>query len=401
MLILDWQRKLRLRKSGFSKVPGVLETVDFKTVIAEERVRSERTRIGFSLLAFRSRETNQTSRTMLNLQVAAKERLRILDKIGWLDRDTLGVMMPITTTDDAIRVADEICQKIERKGQPVPDYEVFAYPLTHNENDEDQTREDASDTSLETLVLEECKKLAEELNTTISTATEHYTTAIDDTIAHRNATPARTVHPMSQLFVLPMPYWKRLLDIVGASVGLVLTAPILLVSMLAIKLTSPGPAVFSQYRTGLGGRKFKIYKLRSMVTDAEERKRDLMELNEQDGPAFKIASDPRVTPVGRFLRATSIDELPQLWNVLKGDMSLVGPRPLPCNETDSCHGWLRRRLDVTPGLTCAWQTQPQRNQISFDDWTRMDVRYIQERSVWTDLKHVWRTIGVVFGRRSV
>ncbi len=401
MLMFNWQCKLRRRTARKCGVPGVMETIDFKSVIAEERVRTERTRIGFSLLAFRSNDTDQAAATMHNLQVAAKERLRILDKIGWLDRDTLGVLMPITTTNDAIQVAEEICRKLKQKGKPAPEYEVFAFPLTQTHPPEEQGSSDTNDSSLEAIVLEECKKLQQELDATTSSANDHSSASTEDTSAFRSTAPTRAVHSMSQLFVHPMPYWKRLLDIVGASFGLILTSPILLTSMLAIKLTSPGPAVFSQYRTGLGGRRFKIYKLRSMVTDAEERKRELMELNEQDGPAFKIASDPRVTPVGRFLRATSIDELPQLWNVLKGDMSLVGPRPLPCNETDSCHGWLRRRLDVTPGLTCAWQTQPQRNQISFDDWTRMDVRYIQERSVWTDFKHVWHTIGVVLGRRSV
>ena len=400
MLISVWQRVFNSHKANLQKVPGVLSTTEFKRIIAEERVRSERTHIGFSLVTFRATSPQDKPNTLLNLQLTAIERLRVLDKIGWLDRDTVGVLMPITSSSDAIHVAEEINAKLAQRQHSIPEFEVFTYPLTE-QSDRNNDSHHAGNSDLEDKILKECSDLQEMLETEKSN--EGGTSAAPtDTQAVDPSTSANyVVHPMTDLFIRPMPVWKRLLDITGASVGLIATAPMLLLSMLAIKVTSPGPAIFSQKRTGLAGRKFRIYKLRSMVTDAETRKKELMDLNEQDGPAFKIAHDPRITPVGRFLRATSIDELPQLWNVLIGDMSLVGPRPLPCSETDACHGWLRRRLDVTPGLTCGWQTQPERNRITFDDWTRMDVRYIQERSMWTDVKHVWRTFGVIVGRRSV
>jgi lipopolysaccharide/colanic/teichoic acid biosynthesis glycosyltransferase len=124
-----------------------------------------------------------------------------------------------------------------------------------------------------------------------------------------------------------------------------------------------------------------------------------MTMNEQDGPAFKIKNDPRITRVGRLIRSTSIDELPQLWNVLRGDMSLVGPRPLPCNETESCHGWLRQRLDVTPGLTCIWQVRG-RSKVSFADWVRMDVQYIRSRSLGGDVKLLLQTVPAVVSRKG-
>lgn len=149
--------------------------------------------------------------------------------------------------------------------------------------------------------------------------------------------------------------WKRVLDVFVATVGLLTLIPVFASIAAIIKLTSPGPVFYRQRRSGLGGRGFAMVKFRSMTTDADQRKPALLELSEQDGPAFKLENDPRVTPFGGLLRRLSIDELPQLWNVLVGDMSLVGPRPLPGDETDKCQTWHHRRLDVTPGITCIWQ----------------------------------------------
>ena len=142
-----------------------------------------------------------------------------------------------------------------------------------------------------------------------------------------------------------------------------------------------------------------MYKFRSMIPDAEVHKASLMTMNEQDGPAFKIERDPRVTRLGSVLRKSSLDELPQLWNVLKGDMSLVGPRPLPCEETRNCEGWHRRRLNVTPGITCHWQVNG-RSRESFADWARADIAYTARRTVWKDLKILWKTIPAVITCRG-
>jgi lipopolysaccharide/colanic/teichoic acid biosynthesis glycosyltransferase len=156
---------------------------------------------------------------------------------------------------------------------------------------------------------------------------------------------------------------------------------------------------FKQWRSGRGGRPFLCYKFRTMVVDAESRKKQLLARNEQDGPAFKIQDDPRVTPLGRFLRKTSIDELPQFWNVLRGEMSLVGPRPLPCHEAEACRGWLRRRLDATPGLTCIWQVYG-RSRVSFAEWVRMDLRYIRSCTLWHDVKLILQTVPAVLLKRT-
>jgi lipopolysaccharide/colanic/teichoic acid biosynthesis glycosyltransferase len=193
-----------------------------------------------------------------------------------------------------------------------------------------------------------------------------------------------------RLFVRRMPAWKRAIDVAGASVGLMLAGPVILAAAAAIRVTSPGGAFFTQEREGLAGKRFRIFKLRTMRPDAESLKADLRSRSEQDGPAFKMRNDPRITPIGRLLRKTSIDELPQLLNVLRGEMSLVGPRPLPVDESRACEAWHRRRLHVTPGITCIWQIEG-RNVVAFDEWVRMDLRYARKRSPWLDLKLVLKT----------
>jgi exopolysaccharide biosynthesis polyprenyl glycosylphosphotransferase len=192
---------------------------------------------------------------------------------------------------------------------------------------------------------------------------------------------------------------KKAIDVFGAlSLVLLLTLvlPVLPVVALMIKLTSRGPVLFRQQRSGLNGRPFTIYKFRTMVTNAEQRQHELAAMNEMSGPVFKIANDPRITPLGRWLRKFSIDELPQLFNVLRGEMSLVGPRPLPVDEVrrfnDFAH---RRRLSVKPGLTCLWQISGRNEVKDFKDWVRLDLEYIDNWSLWLDLKILWRTVPVV------
>ena len=193
---------------------------------------------------------------------------------------------------------------------------------------------------------------------------------------------------------------KQLIDWIGAFVLLLLCSPLLLLVSMRVRRSSPGPAFFRQQRAGLNGRPFTMLKFRSMVSDAEQRKDELAALNEMSGPVFKVTNDPRVTPIGRFLRKWSIDELPQLFNVLRGEMSLVGPRPLPVDEVnrfdDHAH---RRRLSVKPGLTCLWQINGRNEVKDFKEWVRLDLEYIDNWSLWLDLKILFRTIpAVLVGR---
>jgi len=191
-----------------------------------------------------------------------------------------------------------------------------------------------------------------------------------------------------QLFI------KRILDVFIAITGLLLLSPLMIFIALLIKYTSKGPIFFRQVRSGLNGRKFTLYKFRSMQAGAEVRQKELAKRNEMDGPVFKIKHDPRITAVGRFMRKLSIDELPQLLNVLKGDMSLVGPRPPIPAEVEMYESWQRRRLSMKPGLTCIWQVSG-RNNIDFDRWMELDLMYIDNFSLWKDFKILFRTFFVV------
>lgn len=190
---------------------------------------------------------------------------------------------------------------------------------------------------------------------------------------------------------------KRLIDIVGSLCGIILLSPLFLIVAILIKLEDPkGKVFFAQERNGKYPKTFKMYKFRSMVHNAEDLLKDLMDRNEQTGPVFKINDDPRITKVGKFIRKTSIDELPQLFNVLKGDMSLVGPRPPIPHEVDQYNSYQMQRLAVKPGLTCIWQVSG-RNNIGFDEWVEMDIEYIKTRNLWLDIKLIFKTVGVLFG----
>jgi exopolysaccharide biosynthesis polyprenyl glycosylphosphotransferase len=187
---------------------------------------------------------------------------------------------------------------------------------------------------------------------------------------------------------------KRVTDLTGSMVALIMLSPVFVVAAILIKTTSRGPILFAQTRSGLNGRTFTLYKFRSMYRDAEARRAALASRNEMSGPVFKIKDDPRVTPVGRWMRRFSIDELPQFWNVLSGDMSLVGPRPPIPEEVKKYERWQRRRLSMKPGITCLWQVSG-RNAVDFDDWMKLDLAYIDTWSLRLDVQILLRTVPVV------
>lgn len=191
---------------------------------------------------------------------------------------------------------------------------------------------------------------------------------------------------------------RRGQDILLSLIALLLLWPVMLIVALVVVIDSPeaGP-IFAQDRVGRDGKVFRFYKFRSMVPNAEAKLTELLEKNEMEGPAFKMKDDPRITRVGKFIRKTSLDELPQLWNILKGDMSIVGPRPPLPREVEQYGEYERQRLLVTPGLTCYWQIQPHRNDLSFDEWVDLDVQYIEESSFLTDWKIIFKTFGAVIG----
>jgi lipopolysaccharide/colanic/teichoic acid biosynthesis glycosyltransferase len=330
-------------------------------ILQRERARSDRSGEVFCLAVFATGKTKADRDTLAHLARILERRLRLTDDAGLLDKRTIGVVLPATSVDGARTVIDDVCLSIPA-GLPLPECKVCCYPTEWPADEDSDDQRNNSDRNTR------------------------------DDAGH----PVQSLEPV---LARPMPLWKRAVDVAGASFGLLFLLPLFAVVAIAIRATSRGPVFFRQQRSGLGGKPFFMVKFRTMVVDAEAKKQALMALNEQDGPAFKIRRDPRVTRLGHFLRITSIDELPQLWNVLRGDMSLVGPRPLPCSETDACRGWLRQRLDVTPGLTCIWQVRG-RSTVSFAEWVRMDVQYIRSRSLGADMKLLLQTVPAVVLRRG-
>ncbi|HYW79167.1 MAG TPA: sugar transferase [Thermoguttaceae bacterium] len=326
-------------------------------ILEHERARADRSNDEFSMIVFKA-DGGRTSRAVLrHCGESLTQRLRFTDQVGRLSDRQVAAVLCGTPASESQRLIDDVISSLG-PDQPVPECEVYSYPSNWS-YDQDIEEQETPDSS----------------------------------------TDDRRLSAMEPLFARPLPTWKRCMDVVAASLGLLLLLPLFLVVAVATRLSSSGPALFKQCRSGLAGKPFMMYKFRTMVVDAEAKKQELMAANEQDGPAFKIKNDPRITRLGAFLRKTSIDELPQLWNVLKGDMTLVGPRPLPCSETAGCTGWHRRRLDVTPGLTCIWQVEG-RSKVTFAEWVRMDIQYIRSRSVMRDLGLLIRTVGVVLLRRG-
>ncbi len=326
-------------------LPSPTET---QSIIQRERQRADRTQGQLTLLTFRPPAGAATSRYLSTLVALLQRRLRNTDELGWLDGDTLAAILPHTGLEGASKVHQDVCASLP-EGQSQPQCQVYLYP--HPPGDSHRLDESRAESQ----------------------------------------TPVASLEP---LLAQPISLFKRTIDILVAAIALLLLLPLLLVVALLVRLTSPGPIFFCQWRSGRGGRPFLMFKFRTMSVDAESRQAELRARSEQDGPAFKLKHDPRVTSLGRFLRKTSLDELPQLWNVLIGDMSLVGPRPLPCQETASCEPWHRQRLMVVPGLTCIWQVEG-RSRVSFAEWMRMDLQYVRSRSVQQDLKLLLLTVPAV------
>lgn len=290
----------------------------------------------------------------------------------------------------------------EREDEPVPDCERLG--IIYNLND--FCKEKMVDEVVFSLPPEQLPLIddhiasLQEMGITVRMVIDLYDipTARKEITLFHNELPMLTFY--GKAFDSEQLFLKRCLDVVGSLMGLVITGMLLPFIVLAIKLESKGPLFFSQNRVGENGRIFKCWKLRSMFVDAEERKKDLMSRNEMQGAMFKIKDDPRVTRVGKFIRKTSIDELPQFWNVLCGEMSLVGTRPPTPDEVASYENWHRKRICIKPGITGLWQVSG-RNQIEdFDEVVRLDIRYIEEWSLWLDIKLLAKTIWVVFARRG-
>lgn len=347
--------KARFSRSKVVKSRFLLNVHEFRLEAARERVRADRSGLPLSILVIELPPDRTSTRDFAYLSRLLGRRLRITDTAGYLLDGRVAVLLPDTPKAGAWKVASDVCD-FYPFGSERPNCEVYVYP-----DESTPTRDDSQ---------------------------------------NRTAQPIEGNNiSLESLFAHPTPVLKRAVDVVGASVGLLISAPIIAVLAVLIKFTSPGPAFYSQLREGHGGRRFHMHKLRSMRVGAHTEQALLRAQSVQDGPAFKMRHDPRTTWIGRLIRKTSLDELPQLWNVLAGDMSLVGPRPLPVEESLQCEGWQRRRLDVKPGLTCVWQVRG-RSTVTFESWMRMDLEYVRRRSLSYDFKLLLSTFPSLLLKRG-
>jgi len=390
----------------------VLSDEQFQQELKKEIFRSDRRQYARDLGLVRLKTDGMNKEFFNSPDFAALlDRLRISDTVGWYQGD-LSILLPECDRNGSLCVANDITSLLASGGLKV-DSTVSTYPFddelvsladevramagegnqateSDDDDDNDPLTGGRRDSRHRGMPAPKSKAFAG--------PKDKDTAKNEDVLAFQAmATVQETKHRFVP--VTRTPWWKRGIDILGASAGLTLLSPMLLVAAVSIKCSSKGPVFFWQDREGKDGKKFGILKFRTMVVNAEELQNDLREKSEQDGPAFKLTDDPRVTKIGKYLRKSCIDELPQLWNVLKGDMSLVGPRPLPLHESLACTAWQRARLTVLPGLTCTWQAYGGRD-VKFAQWMQMDLDYINRRSFFFDLRLIFDTACIALMHRG-
>jgi lipopolysaccharide/colanic/teichoic acid biosynthesis glycosyltransferase len=364
-------------------LPEILPEAVFRKLVNRERARSDRSGRPFSVVVIHLLETRLAR--LYAVPSLILSCTRETDDIGWFGDEEVSVLLPETDRVGADLTAVKVRDAFDKAGCAAAIRHYTYQPLC-----------ESPDVCGRVHCGGDCTSHGHARGEMIVAGSED--SAPDGPTGFRDP-GADAPRGLSRMFLSPPPFWKRLMDVLGAGVLLILLSPLMIGAAIMVRLSSPGPIIFRQKRAGLGGKPFWFYKFRTMYIDAEQRKQELMHLNEAQGPVFKIANDPRVTPIGRNLRRMSIDELPQLWNVLKGDMSLVGPRPPTMDEIDKYTPWQRRRLEVQGGLTCIWQVSG-RCLIPFEEWMRMDLRYSRKISPINDLSLLFKTVGAVLSRRG-
>ncbi|MEZ5978669.1 MAG: sugar transferase [Planctomycetota bacterium] len=369
-----------------------------------ERALAERGARHFSLVVFEP--TSDEPRVVMRLTRAISRRLRDSDVLGRIDWQRYAVILSATDAEGAWVFTDRVLADLAREYLPA---DVRVYSDQDAAERSSGARVDGSPstpTPVESPApspasVDVLEGAAAHLASLASGASDEVAAELggeDDLRAVRDDL-GRGSFDLEELFVRPTPPLKRALDVLGSAALILVLSPFLLTIAAAVKLSSPGPIFFRQKRAGVGGKPFTFFKFRSMYVDAEARKAALMDRNEADGPVFKMKNDPRVTPIGRVLRRFSLDELPQLWNVLAGDMSLVGPRPPTMDEIPAYARWHRRRLQLKGGLTCHWQVSG-RSDVPFEEWMRMDARYSREANLGTDIKLLAKTAKAVISGKG-
>lgn len=386
---MDWGKLIKRERKGDARsdTETRMRAEQLNRILERERTRADRTgRPLCMVLLGQDGKANRRKDTDIIIQVMEK-RGRITDVIGRFDRTTGFAVLPDTPVQGGRRYAEIVRKRLLERGI----FTSFAIYQYSPPRDKDQDSSYGGGHRL---------PRTPETSDTAQAGDRRRPEPVHAVAMNADTQHAdRDVHDLQPLLAQRLPWWKRGMDIAVAGTALACCWPLLVGIGVAIKFDTPGPAIFKQQRSGLGGRPFDIWKFRTMVPDAEARRAELLAVNEQDGPAFKIKSDPRVTRVGALLRKTSLDELPQLVNILLGDMTLVGPRPLPIQESDACEPWQKYRLDITPGLTCIWQVWG-RSAVNFNDWIRMDLRYKRKRTPQHDLKIMLCTVPAVLKQRG-
>jgi lipopolysaccharide/colanic/teichoic acid biosynthesis glycosyltransferase len=371
---------------------GIHSSAEFKKRIAAQRNISNRGKYEFSLLVYYTTTKGFTWEPHLFHEIT--KRVRSVDEIGWIDNQRIGLILPYTSSDGAKKVASLILDAIKDSSHPL-EYYIYNHPSRTYYNSDGQHHQ----MQIEGLFSKELQNNSKK-NDLARDDKENITTS--KTITINEAPPSQLISKDFHLLSgTTMPIWKRGMDIAGASICLILLSPIMLLTAFAVKISSRGPALFKQDRIGLGIRPFKMYKFRSMIVNQPSLSPIILSQSDNAGPFVlnKTESDPRITMVGRYIRKWSLDELPQLFNVLKGDMSLVGPRPLVREEAEACTDWHESRFSVKPGLTCIWQVNG-RSGVKADERSRMDLRYILNFSLAQDLKLLFLTPVAVIRARG-
>jgi lipopolysaccharide/colanic/teichoic acid biosynthesis glycosyltransferase len=397
--------KRHLGLHGRKPLMGVHSADEFRAIMVRERSAADRHGHSFSVVAFSAVGADIPADRAERLADLLIDRIRLTDEAGWFDAHRIGALLSYTSADGARRLAKDVCRRLGIEPSSTC-YEVYIYP-----SEEHPTRGPGTNgQSQSPLASPPPRDVADNdtdldqpaLPATLWGGAEPAPGVDSLTLSSRLESAVqlpRPAQPLEPLFAQPLPLWKRTIDITGSSVAIILLSPVMLAAASAVKLTTPGPIFFKQLRSGWRARPFMCFKFRSMVADADQRKHELMEHNHRTGPVFKMVDDPRITRVGKFIRKWSIDELPQLFNVLKGDMSLVGPRPPTLDEVEEYRLWHDRRLEVTPGITCLWQITA-RHDKCFERWVRLDLEYARRRSFWFDLQILLRTLPAVISRRG-
>src|SRR5258706_11301941 len=361
---------------------AMLTPAQMQRILRRARLRADRCKGQMSVAVFELADASRATRRQLRrLARIVLRRSRMTDDIGWINEQQVCAVLPDTGPFGAHQFGGSVRTLAAKRGLEIS-YTIYSYP-EHDEFDESDN------------VGKRCApSRALGVQSTFSAGAPERTSAIPMSLDRRPLVAVvdramrcdehRSVGTLSQLLTRDMPAWKRAMDIIGASIGLTIALPIMAIAALLIRVSSAGPVMFQQRRAGFSGARFTIFKFRTMVPNAEHLKAALRPHSEQDGPAFKMSGDPRITSIGRFLRATSLDELPQFWNVLVGNMSLVGPRPPLSYEFRAYDLWHRRRvLEIKPGITGFWQVEG-RSRIRFDDMVRLDLTYARAWAISRD-----------------